>query len=235
MKFLSCLSAILFSASCLHADDPAVVDPDLPQPMDRSFAENLVTHSPFTRSVNLEETLQLTGIAYVNGSPVATVLNKQTKERVLVFEEPNAQGWQLLAANAGTDPSNTQIEMRVGPETITMQYHGQEMSSDGGGKKHSKAMLAGNGKSKDGDKMKPSALLDDQARETYVSLSSDARGKFKDLMKSRLEKNPNLSPEENADYAQKVIAKLKATDQSNSGANSKAAKSGKPPKKKQGT
>ena len=229
MKHLSHLSALLLSVSCLHAGDTAVVDPDLPQPMDRSFAENLVTHSPFTRSVNLEDTLQLTGIAYVNGRPVATVLNKQTKERVLVFEEPNALGWQLLAANAGTDPSNSQIEMKVGPETITMHYHGQEMSTDGGGKKQSKAMLAGSGNSK--DDLKPSSLLGNQGREMYASLSSNARDKFKDLMKSRLEKHPELTPEQNADYAQKVFAKLKATDQPSA----KPPKTTKPPKKKQGT
>jgi hypothetical protein len=233
MKFLSRLSAILFSVSCLHAGDIPVVDTDLPQPLDRSFANELVSNSPFSRSVNLEETLQLTGIAYVNGRPVATVLNKQTKERVLVFEEPNALGWQLMAANAGTDPSNSQIEMKVGQETITMHYHGQEMSTDGGGKTNSKTRLAGAGKSKDGDKMRPSSLLGDQGREMYASLSSNARDKFKDLMKSRLEKHPELTPEQNADYAKKVFAKLKATDQPNSGA--KPPKTGKPPKKKQGT
>ncbi len=235
MKHLSHLSALLLSVTCLHAGDTAVVDPDLPQPMDRSFAENLVTHSPFTRSVNLEDTLQLTGISYVNGRPVATVLNKQTKERVLVFEEPNAQGWQLMAASAGTDLSNSQIELKVGPETITMHYHGQEMSTDGGSKGSSKTRLAGSGKSKDG--LKPSSLLGDQGREMYASLSSNARDKFKDLMKSRLEKHPELTPEQNADYAQKVFAKLKATDQPSSGNSSSAKppKSGKPPKKKQGT
>jgi hypothetical protein len=235
MKFLSRLSAILLSVSCLHAGDTAVVDPHLPQPLDRSFANELVSHSPFSRLVNMEDTLQLTGIAYVNGRPVATVLNKQTKERVLVFEEPNALGWQLMAANAGTDPSNSQIEMKVGPETITMHYHGQEMSTDGGGKSNSKARLAGSGKSKDG--LKPSSLLGDQGREMYASLSSNARDKFKDLVKSRLEKHPELTPEQTADYAQKVFAKLKATDQPSSGNSSSAKppKTAKPPKKKQGT
>jgi len=229
MKFLPRLSALLLSVSCLLADDASVPDPDLPQPLDFGFAEDLLTHSPFTRSVNLETTLQLTGIAYVNGRPVATVLNKQTKERVLVFEEPNAQGWQILAASAGTDPSNSQIEMKVGPETITMHYHGQEMSSGGSGKSSSKTKLAGAGS----DKMRPSTLLGNAGREMYASLSSDARDKFKDLMKSRLEKHPELTAEQNADYAKKVFAKLKASDESSSSA--KPPKTGKPPKKKQGS
>ena len=174
-------------------------------------------HSPFTRSVNLEQTLQLTGMAYVNGHPVATVLNKQTKERVLVFEEPNALGWQLLAASAGADLSNSQIEMRVGPETITMHYHGQEVSTGMDGKGGSKSRLAGSGSKKEGDKPRASSFLGEQGREMYASLSPEARDKFKDLMKSRQEKHPELTPEQNLDYAQKVFVKLKATDPASAG------------------
>jgi hypothetical protein len=233
MKILFCSSLFLIATLPLPAEDATTTDLDLPQPLDTAYAEDLLSHSPFTRSVNLEDTLQLTGIAYLNGRPVATVLNKQTKERVLVFEEPNAQGWQILAASAGTDPSLSQIEMKVGTETIIMHYHGQEMSHGNGGKGSIKALLAGSGKSKDGDKLRPSSLLGDQGRELYASLSSGARDKFKDLIKSRLEKHPELTAEQNADYAQKVFAKLKANDQSDGG--SKPPKTAKPPKKKQGT
>lgn len=232
MMSLSRFGVILLSASGLFAGIDSMVDPDLPQQLDRSFANELLSNSPFSRSVNLEETLQLTGIAYVNGRPVATVLNKQTKERVLVFEEPNAQGWQILAANAGTDPSNSQIELKVGPETITMHYHGQELSTEWDGKSRSKTGLAGTGKSKEGDKLRPSSLLGDQGREMYSSLSSSARDKFKDLLKARMEKHPEFTQEQNSDYAQKVFAKLKATDQPNSSTNTKQTKTGKPPKKK---
>jgi hypothetical protein len=81
--------------------------------------------------------------------------------------------------------------------------------------------------------MRPSTLLGNAGREMYASLSSDARDKFKDLMKSRLEKHPELTAEQNADYAKKVFAKLKASDESSSSA--KPPKTGKPPKKKQGS
>lgn len=236
MKSLARVSALFLFVSFVQAGDAPPADPDLPQPLDFSFANDLLTHSPFTRSVNLEQTLQLTGMAYVNGHPVATVLNKQTKERVLVSEEPNAQGWQLLAASAGADLSNSQIEMRVGPETITMHYHGQELSTGMDGKGGSKSRLAGSSSKKDGDKLRPSSFLGEQGREMYASLSSNARDKFKDLMKARMEKHPELTQEQNTDYAQKVFAKLKASDSSSSGSSSaKPPKSGKPPKKKQGT
>ncbi|MES2597589.1 MAG: hypothetical protein V4662_19735 [Verrucomicrobiota bacterium] len=232
MKSLLCISAVLLSMSCLQAEEPPAVDPDLPQPLDFSFADSL-SQSPFTRSVNLENTLQLTGVAYINGSPVATVLNKQTKQSVFVTEQPNELGWRLLAADAGADPSNTQIQMMVGPETITMHYHGQEMNGAPEGKGGSKTRLAGAGSGKGGEKFRTSSLLGDEGKKLYASLSPEGRDKFKDLLKSRMEKHPEMTPEQNSDYAKKVFAKIKATDQPSSGG-AKTPKSGKVPKKKQG-
>ncbi|MFN0080826.1 MAG: hypothetical protein ACKVY0_30530 [Prosthecobacter sp.] len=229
MKFLVRVSAILLSVSCLQAGDVTGVDPDLPQPLDFSFADDLVTHSPFTRAVNLQESLQLTGIAYVDGHPIATVLNKETKQRFVVSEEPNAQGWRLMTASAGADLYQTHIEMRVGEEIVAMHYQGQQLSPGSSGKDGSKARMAGSSK-KDGDKVKPSSFLGEQGREMYDSLSPEARDKFKDLMKSRQEKHPELTPEQTSDYAQKVFAKLKASDPSSAG----GGKTPKPPKKKQG-
>ncbi len=230
MKSFLHLSVFLFSASWLLSQEAPAVDPDLPQPLDFSFADTL-SQSPFTRSVNLENTLQLTGVAYINGHPVATVLNKQTKQSLLVTEQPNELGWRLLAAEPGTDPSNTQIAMMVGPETVTMHYHGQEMNAPSAGKGGSKVDLAGSKSGKNGEKIRPSSLLGDNGKELYASLSPEGRDKLKDLLKARMEKHPEMTAEQNSDYARKAFAKIKASDSAGS---AKTSKTGKPPKKKQG-
>lgn len=222
-----CLTCPLLYAS----DSMAPVDPDLPQPLDAGFVTSLVSQSPFTRSVNLEQTLQLTGVAYINGRPVATVLNKQTKERILLTEEPDARGWRLLGVDAGADPANTQVQVMIGPETLTMHYQGLQPADEGkaGGRAH----LAGRSSHKEGDKLRPSDFLGKNGRELYASLSHDARDKFKDAIKARLEKSPALTREQTSEYAQKLYGKLKAADQGeNSG--TRTPKSSKPPKKKQG-
>jgi len=213
------------SGSVLQAPTP--VDPDLPQPLDFNFAESMVTQSPFTRAVNLETMLQLTGVAYLNGRPVATVLNKQTKQSFLVTEEPNQLGWRLLAVDPGTDPGNTHIEMMVGPETITMHYHSQAVNGPGE-KKGKGGASSSRMAASDGDKLRPSSLLGDQGKKLYASLSDAGRDKFKEMVKSRMEKHPESTPEQNSAYAQKVFAKLKATD-------TPSSKTPKPPKRKQGT
>lgn len=219
MKFFACVSLLLLGAtSCLCAQKGVapvpVADPDLPQPIDFSFADDLLMQSPFTRIVSFEDTYQLTGIAYVDGHPVATVLNKQTKQRFVVSEEPNLQGWSLVAASAGADLEQTQVEMMIGGEMISMHYGGQQLSPQGSGPGGTKTRLAdGSPGKKEGGKVSVSNLLGQDGKKMYASLSADARGKFKELVRSRVEKHPEMTPEQNSAYAQKVFAKIKASDQ----------------------
>ena len=220
-KIIPLVGTILLSASALSA-----VDPDLPQPIDFSFANDLVEHSPFTRTIDLQATFQLTGVAYVDGHAVATVLNTETKERLVVSEQPNAQGWKLVSTSTGDGLWQTEVEMQVGTEIIAMHYQGSQITPTGDGKS-SKSLMAGS--SKKGDtKFRSSSLLGEHGKELYSSLSPEARDKFKELMHARVEKHPELTPEQNQDYAQKVFAKIKASDTPG------AAKSPKSPKKKQG-
>lgn len=232
MKTLARFGAILFSISCLQANDTPGGDPDLPQPLDLDFSYSMMEHSPFTRSVNLEESLQLTAIAYVNGRPVATVFDRDTQQRILVSEEPNELGWKLITAAAGADLSLTKIEMMVGPEVITMHYGGQQLSPGVGAKDGSTSRLASKGTGqKNGGKFRASSFLGENGKELYSSLSPEARSKFKELVRSHVEKQPDQTPEQSSTFAKKVFAKIKQTDHPSASGNTKAAK---PSKKKQG-
>lgn len=232
IRSTAAILALYLTCLPLHAgDNMPPVDADLPQPLDAGFVTSMLSHSPFTRSVNLEQTLQLTGVAYINGRPVATVLNKQTKERILLTEEANAQGWRLLTVEAGADPTLTQVQVMIGPETLTMHYHGLQPADAGKG--DGRTSIAGRSSKKESAKPRPSDLLGEHGRELYASLSRDARDKFKDALKAKLEKNPELTREQTSEYAQKLYGKLKAADQGETSA-ARPPKTSKPPKKKQG-
>ncbi len=239
-KLLIRMSALILAAFApfLQAQDATApaLDPDLPQPIDFSFADDLVMQSPFTRIVSFEQTYALTGVAYVDGQPVATVLNKETKQRFVVTQEPNPQGWALIAADAGADLELTQVEMSVGGEIVAMHYGGNQLSPGSGGPSgtsgKSKSRMASGGSGKgDGSKIRASSFLGEDGKKMYASLSPEARDKFKDLVQSRVEKRPELTNEQQAAYAQKIFAKLKATDQGSP----KQPKTPKTPKNKQGT
>ena len=74
------------------------------------------------------------------------------------------------------------------------------------------------------ERVKPSSLLGQDGKALYASLSSDARSKFKDLIKARIEKQPDLTTEQRSAYAQKIFASLKASDLKSGGVSSKSTK-----------
>src|SRR5437764_236387 len=133
MKTLSFALVLLLLAGVpkIHAADPAAAaDPDLPQPVSPDDLTALVTSSPFTRSLNLSDSLVLTGIAYIEGKPVATILNKATRENFVVSQEPNAQGWRLAETNATAQLNRAQAKIMVGAELITVRYSDEQLSPE---------------------------------------------------------------------------------------------------------
>ena len=245
MKNFALISALLCCGTCLLLRAEPAIDNDLPQPLNLDFAEGLVSQSPFSRSVNLEETLQLTGVAYIDGRPVATIFNKATKQSVVVTDEANAQGWKLLEAATAVDPTITEVHLMVGPEVITMHYSSAQLEpkagaggkgSAGGG--NNARLAAAGGAVNKGDRVRVSSLLGENGHDKYVSLSQEGRAKFKDLVKNYAEKKPDATPEQSSAYAQKVYAKIKAADggaatQSNA-ASARPQKAPKPNKKNSG-
>jgi hypothetical protein len=220
------LSAILVLATSVYAADEPIVDDALPQPFDQEvIAGDLLTHSPFTRVVNLEEMLQLTGIAYVDGRPVATFLNKATQQHVTVSEEPNAEGWRIMSTTPGDDLHDTEVQLMIGSEVITMHY-GDAQLTPGGSRKGEPGAFNGRSSSgmhfgsKDDNRPRTSSFLGENGRELYNSLSRESRDKLKEAMHSYLEKNPNRTPEQTSAYAQKIFSKIKAAEQKPSGNNS---------------
>jgi hypothetical protein len=220
--------SIALIAGCACAEDPPVADPDLPQPFDASVTQELVTHSPFTRTVSFEDSLRLTGIASVDGRPVATFLNTETRQSFTVSEEPNAQGWRLTEASPSTELRDSEVTLLVGEEVVVMHY-GDAQLSPGAAKKGIPTVHIAKGESRsksDGEvRVKPSKLLGENGKSLYGSLSSDARSKFNDLIKARIEKQPDLTDEQRSAYAQKIFASLKASDQKTSGDSGKVKKS----------
>ncbi len=72
--------------------------------------------------LDLSDTLKLTGIAYVQGKPVATLVNKTTKQTYLVTSEPNALGWKLAGVSTGSHISHAEVKIMVGGEIVSIRY-----------------------------------------------------------------------------------------------------------------
>jgi hypothetical protein len=220
-------SAATTTAFSQTSASPMPVDNDLPQPISEQDTAELLMHSPFTRNLNLEDSLQLTGVAYVNGKPVATVYNRETRQSFVVSDQPNASGWSLKDVAPSTDLKSAHVTMMIGPEEIRLAYGNEQIMPGSGKKGMPTANMArtdlpsgqmpmshnsNNSHLTSSGKIRTSSYLGDNGREMYASLSDKARDKFKDIVRSRFEQKPDMTEEQRSAYAQKVFKSIKEAD-----------------------
>ncbi|MEM9280931.1 MAG: hypothetical protein AAGA96_03830 [Verrucomicrobiota bacterium] len=113
--------------------EPASADEQvLPDPLSHSSYDDLLNHSPFTRSLDRSESLQLTGFAEIDGKPVVTLFDREKKKRLVVSDTPNSEGWRMVEVEPNLDPAQVAATLSVdGGELVTIHYdEGQLASSE---------------------------------------------------------------------------------------------------------
>ncbi|MEY4482632.1 MAG: hypothetical protein RL693_84, partial [Verrucomicrobiota bacterium] len=187
----------------LRAAEQAAADPDLPQPLDLSVTQSLLEKPPFTRPLNLSESLQLTGVAYVEGKPVATLVDRDTNKKHLVSGEPNALGWRLAEANVSSEMRLTNVKIMVGSELVTIHYSDAQLSPSTRGGTGPSRYPTDSEAIRNDENGKPyvraSVYLSDADRERYYkSFSREAHDKFRDVVRGSREMMFKASPQERA-------------------------------------
>jgi hypothetical protein len=206
-RYFLCLASLPVA---LLGVDP---DPDLPQAFDQASLAALALSSPFTRMVNVSDNLILTGIAYINGKPVATLFNRETKLSHIVSSEPNFQGWVLNEALPAPDMTRSRAVITIGGEQVKVSYANltaDDMKSDG--KKNDKG---NKGESGGGEKFKGGSRgPSEEDRKRYESLSEKARDKFRNMMRSKFsdEKFRNAPEEERRNVIRKEFERIEKED-----------------------
>lgn len=195
-----------------HAQE---ADPDLPQPFDPKSLAPVLESSPFSRMVNLSDNLVLTGIAYVDGKPVATIFNKETKQSAIVGSEPNFQGWTLQEALPAPDVKLSQAKISIGGEVVSVRY-AAVTAEDMRGERRREGERGDRGPSGgEGDRFRgPSRGPSEEDRKRYESLSEKGRDKFRDMMRSKFsdEKFRNAPEEERRNIIRREFEKIEKED-----------------------
>jgi hypothetical protein len=189
-------------------------DPDLPQPFDPGTLAAVTTSSPFTRMVNMSDNLVLTGIAYINGKPVATIFNKETKESFIVSNEPNFQGWVLNEALPAPDITRSRAVVTIGGEQVKVSYAAITAADMKGGKKEKSDKGSGD-RPPGGDSFRREGRgPSDEDRKKYESLSDKSKEKFRDMMRSKFsdEKFRNAPEEERRNIIRKEFERIEKDD-----------------------
>ncbi len=217
MMTLKSVALLLISFSTLtlaariHAGEATLADPDLPQPFDAKAASSLLESSPFTRPLNLSESLQLTGIAYVEGKPVATLVDRATNKRYLVSDTPNDMGWRLKEASPSSELKYTEVKLIVGSEEVSIHYNNAQLDPPKKGYGPSKQPSEQEAIRNDENGkpyVKGSVYLSDADRERYMkSLSPEGHEKFRQIIRDNREKMFSSSPADRAAFAKQALEK----------------------------
>ncbi len=94
---------------CLCALGSGTAFPEewMPDPIgDEDFAE-LSENSPFTRALNLPGTLVVTGVAVLGPETLVTLVDRETKETLMISTEADDQGRRLIDLDGDLDDLST--------------------------------------------------------------------------------------------------------------------------------
>jgi len=86
----------------------------------------LKEHSPFLRTLDLSQSLIITGVARIDDEPVATLLDLETSRTSVVSRNKvSPEGWQLVEVKGNASDIETltaRIKMAGGSEIFTVRY-----------------------------------------------------------------------------------------------------------------
>lgn len=84
----------------------------IPAPVTADDFAALKTSSPFLRSLDLSQTLKLTGVARIEGQLYATLVDRESKKTHLVTQAANPEGWRMVAV-AGNQADLTTVTAEI--------------------------------------------------------------------------------------------------------------------------
>lgn len=100
--------------------------PVLPAAPKAEHFQALRERSPFTRPLDLSDTLVLTGVAQVNGKPLATLLDTEDGLSMAISEAPNDRGWKMVKLQRIDDLEAAVATIAVGSGDVIHVRHDRE-------------------------------------------------------------------------------------------------------------
>lgn len=208
MKRIASVFLPLIFSSVLCAEENASF---LPDEIDEKDFGALQEQSPFTRALNLSDSLILTGIAMLDNERVATLLNKDTKETFVVSSQLNSQGWKMVDLKEDSDLEKVAAKVAVnGGEVVTVRYGEWQLKpgeSKPGAGPGSSSGGSRDGRNRDGERRRGFGPPP-EFREKMEKLTEDQRGKLFQKMGELREKNPDMPREERGKIMMEMMDKM---------------------------
>lgn len=204
---------LLFSLATFASGQEVEVS-HIPSVVEDGDFSALKGQSPFLRSVNLSDSLILTGLAMVNNEQVATLLNKETKETFVVSSKLNSQGWKMVELKSDPDLEKVAAKVAIeGGEVVTVRYAEWQLkpgeSKPGAGPSTEQGPGPGPGGMRgpgggDGERRGPPP----EFREKMSQLSEEQRGEMFRKMSELREKQPEMSREDRGKLMSEMMDRM---------------------------
>jgi len=118
------------------AEPGAKTESFLPDRVTSNHFAPLRQHSPFLRTLDLSQSLIITGVARIDDEPVATLLDLETSRTSVVSRNTvSPEGWQLVEVKGDLSDIETltaRIKMAGGSEIFTVRYEKAPPPARGG-------------------------------------------------------------------------------------------------------
>lgn len=105
-----------------------------PPPVSADDFTALTTNSPFLRSLDLSQSLILTGIARIESELYATLFDRETRETHIVSKSANVLGWRMVEV-AGNSSDLETVTARIalsGGEVFTVRFDENQLKQGEG-------------------------------------------------------------------------------------------------------
>ncbi len=117
------LSAGLFGFATAQQEVQQPHPKTVPQSLEEEEFAELLSSSPFERTLNLSGSYALTGIAQVGDETLATLIDLESKESHLLSSRPNAMGWTILKVSDSTSAGSVTATISLaGGSIVTVRF-----------------------------------------------------------------------------------------------------------------
>ena len=119
-------AATFFLPGTLPVAEADEVEKAQPRELSANDFQELLERSPFTRSLNLPRNLVLTGVAVVDGRPIATFIDVEAGQPMVLSGTANELGWKLVEVQKMDDLQTAVAIIAVESGETIRAYHDEE-------------------------------------------------------------------------------------------------------------
>lgn len=176
----------------------------LPKEVEPQLFQGVKSSSPFTRSLNLPNTMILTGVAELEGARVAVLVDSTTGASMLISEKESVGGWRLLDVKDGNNLDKAVATIARGDGDSFRVAYDKKLHEEVA-KKYKTRVTATKGIKSDvrqGDEKKEYYA---KMKQKFAALSKEQQAEVRKIMAEKSKAKPNMTPRDKGTLYLKVL------------------------------